>query len=58
MHAQMKHTLANLQDLIPTLAGLWCLSLCKPKKGLNLVHLLESDLCMHGYTNLAGIVFV
>ena len=22
MHAQMKHTLANLQELIPTLAGL------------------------------------
>ena len=41
------HSLANLQDLIPTLAGLCCLKLYQPQQGLNLVDLLECVSFMH-----------
>ena len=50
MHAQMKHSLlANLQDLIPTLAGIIINTTIQQKLGLNFVDLLESvfHLCMH-----------
>ena len=57
MHAQMKGTRANLQDLIPTLAGI---IISSTNQGLNLVDLLESvfNLCIHGCTYPAGIVFI
>ena len=56
----MKHTLANVRVLIPTLAGLCCLQLSLPKKGLNLVDLLESVfyLSIHGCTYPTGVVLV
>ena len=47
MHAQMQHTLANLQNLIPTLAGVIISSTNPPKQGLNLVHLLECVAFVH-----------
>ena len=54
MHAQT-HSLANLQDLIPALAGI---IISSPNQPLNIVDLLESvfHLCMH--TCPAGIVVV
>ena len=53
------HSLANLQDLIPTLAGIIISSTIQPKEGLNLVDLLESvfHLCIHGRTYPAGVAF-
>ena len=54
MHACINeaHSLANLQDLIPTLAGTITRSTNQPKWELNLVDLLESvlHLYMHGCT--------
>ena len=45
----MKHTLANIQDLIPTLVGI---IISNTNQGLNLIDMLESvfHLCMHGCT--------
>ena len=53
------HSLANLQDLIPTLAGIIISSTIQPKQGLNLVGLLESvfHLSIHGCTYPAKVVF-
>ena len=52
------HSLANLQDLISTLAGIIISSTIQPKQGLNLVDLLESvfHLCIHGCTYPAGVM--
>ena len=53
------HSLANLQDLIPTLAGIIISSTIQQKLGLNLVDLLDSvfHLCIHGCAYPAGVVF-
>ena len=40
MHVQIKHSLAHLQDLIPTLAGFM---------QLNLVDVLENALFVHAF---------
>ena len=57
MYVHMKDTLANLQDLIPTLADIIINS---TNQGLNLIALLENvfNLRIHGCTYPAGIVFV
>ena len=50
LHVQIKHSLAHLQDLIPTLAGIKCI--CKtyqPRWGLNLVDVLENALFVHAF---------
>ena len=49
MHVQIKHSLAHLQDLIPTLAGDMMYVLYHPKKGLNLVDVLENALFVHAF---------
>ena len=53
------HSLANLQDLIPTLAGIIISSVNQSKQGLNLIDLLQNvlQLCMHRCNYSARIVF-
>ena len=43
-HVQIKDSLAHLQDLIPTLAGVIVYILYQPKYELNLVDMLENAL--------------
>ena len=49
MHAQMKHTLANLQDLIPTLVDM---IISTTNQGLNLVDFARKCAFMHVSTQL------
>ena len=61
MHAQKKHTLVHLQDLIPTLADIMINTTNQPKYRLNLVDLLDSvfHLRMHRCTYYTdGIVLI
>ena len=45
------HSLTNLQDLLPTKAGIIISNTNQPSLGLNLVDLLENafHLCIHNY---------
>ena len=50
MHVQIKHSLAHLQDSIPTLAGIFYIyNLYQPKEGLNLVDVLENVSFVHAF---------
>ena len=46
-HVQMKHSLAHLQDLIPTLAGVVAYMFIPAKVGINLVDVLENASFVH-----------
>ena len=50
--ANETHSIANLRDLMPTLAGIIISNTNQPKYGLNLVYLVENVcyLCIHGCT--------
>ena len=47
MHVQIKHSLAHLQDIIPTLAGIKYK--CKIHQELNLVDVLENAVFVHAF---------
>ena len=50
MHVQIKHSLAHLQDLIPTLAGeKYIFKTHQPKYRLNLADVLENASFVHAF---------
>ena len=52
MNVQTKHSLVHLQDLIPTLAGVFYIYTCilyQPKWRLNLVDVLENVLFVQAF---------
>ena len=53
IHVQIKHSLTHLQDLIPTLAGVFTyIFYINQKEGLNVVDVLENVLFVHAFGQL------
>ena len=50
MHAQLKHSLAHLQDVIPTLPGMFCIRIFVPAKvGITSYRCAEIALFVHAF---------